>query len=291
MWHSLDMFGRWPLLILVAACYCEAQRFEVVSVKAMKPSDRFITRGRQGGPGTIDPVTFHWGGVSMRSLLMDAYALQWEELIGPAWVTEGPPSNLYVVDAKLAPGATREQFQVMLQNLLKERFHLVVHRETRNFQGYDLIVAPGGSKLKPIGTFEKDAPLPLGQGIYEGRGESMRQIVENLERMLAESLGTGDARPRINNKTGMTGRFDYRVKYECFGGCRSVLPPWLRAKAGAPPALVGAGQPVASDPSGSHDPNILQAVQVQLGLKLVKAKAVPVSVLVVDRVDREPTAN
>jgi uncharacterized protein (TIGR03435 family) len=36
----------------------------------------------------------------------------------------------------------------MLQNLLAERFHLVVHQGTRTFPGYDLVIKKGGSKLK-----------------------------------------------------------------------------------------------------------------------------------------------
>jgi uncharacterized protein (TIGR03435 family) len=43
---------------------------------------------------------------------------------------------------------TKAQFQEMLRNLLVERFHLVVHHETRTFPGYELVVDKGGLKLK-----------------------------------------------------------------------------------------------------------------------------------------------
>ena len=37
----------------------------------------------------------------------------------------------------------------MLQALLEERFQLKFHREDRETQGFSLLVAKGGSKLKP----------------------------------------------------------------------------------------------------------------------------------------------
>ena len=51
----------------------------------------------------------------------------------------------------VTPRVTLEhQFHQMLQNLLAERFHLVFHRETRNFPGYELVVDKGGPKFKEV---------------------------------------------------------------------------------------------------------------------------------------------
>jgi uncharacterized protein (TIGR03435 family) len=45
-------------------------------------------------------------------------------------------------------GTTRVQFELMMQSLPAERFPLHVHRETRSFPGYELVVAKDGPKLK-----------------------------------------------------------------------------------------------------------------------------------------------
>jgi len=51
------------------------------------------------------------------------------------------------LDAKTPPGATKEQFRAMMQNLLAERFHLKLHIESREFPGYELVVSKAGLKL------------------------------------------------------------------------------------------------------------------------------------------------
>jgi uncharacterized protein (TIGR03435 family) len=54
----------------------------------------------------------------------------------------------YTISATFPPDTTLAQFQLMLQNLLAERFHLALHHETRASPGYDLVILPGGTKLK-----------------------------------------------------------------------------------------------------------------------------------------------
>jgi uncharacterized protein (TIGR03435 family) len=50
----------------------------------------------------------------------------------------------------------------MLQNLLIERFQITLHHETRNFPGYELVVAPGGPKLKETTQDPNLVPVPSG---------------------------------------------------------------------------------------------------------------------------------
>src|SRR5205823_2257218 len=58
-----------------------------------------------------------------------------------------------------------EQFRVMMQNLLAERFKLTIHRETKELPSYTLTVGKGGPKMKesapPAATSETDGPPPL----------------------------------------------------------------------------------------------------------------------------------
>jgi uncharacterized protein (TIGR03435 family) len=128
--------------LVIVAIPCLAQKFDAASVKLFSdvPNAPF---GNSSDPGRV-----HYGRVSMIQLLMTAFDAKPDEIAGPAWMAEFMGPNQYVVDATMPPGTTKEQLQAMLQNLLIERFHLSFHRETRNFPGYELVVAKDGPKLK-----------------------------------------------------------------------------------------------------------------------------------------------
>jgi len=57
--------------------------------------------------------------------------------VSPPWNIAS--TNNFTVVATMPPDTTKVQFEKMLQNLLVERFHLV-HHETRNFTGYELVM-------------------------------------------------------------------------------------------------------------------------------------------------------
>ena len=84
----------------------------------------------------------------MFSLLMRAYDVELDRIIGPSWIMENMGPNLYQVDATMPPDTTKARYQLMMQQLLQERFHLEIHREKRNFPGYELVIAEGGPRLK-----------------------------------------------------------------------------------------------------------------------------------------------
>jgi uncharacterized protein (TIGR03435 family) len=84
----------------------------------------------------------------MFSLVMRAYDLELDQILGPSWIMDNMGPNLYEVDATMPPDTTKAQYQLMMQQLLRERFHLEFHRERRNFPGYELVIAQEGSKLK-----------------------------------------------------------------------------------------------------------------------------------------------
>jgi uncharacterized protein (TIGR03435 family) len=70
------------------------------------------------------------------------------------WVSGGPSwigTDLFELDAKAEdPAATTvTQLRQMLQSLLRERFKLAFHMETRAVSGYFLVPAQSGLKLKP----------------------------------------------------------------------------------------------------------------------------------------------
>ena len=126
--------------------------FEVASVKVAEPPKPdaqgrlFVMRGCRGGPGTSDPGTLTCDNTPLKQLLVRAYDLKNYQVEGPAWLdTDG-----YDIVAKVPSGTTKEQFNLMLQSLLAERFKVTAHRETKTLPVYALTVGKNGPKLKEV---------------------------------------------------------------------------------------------------------------------------------------------
>jgi uncharacterized protein (TIGR03435 family) len=271
--------------------------FEAASVKSAGPYREGRSVGMHGGPGTEDPGQIHWHYVSMRRLLMEAYGLKEFQVDTPPWIGK----EFYDVDATVPAGAGRDQFRLMLQTLLAERFHLKAHLENQKGQAYELVVARNGPKLKPstpVDTNAKptsDEPIgPNGRptlqrardGVVElpsamqGKGHlalktfqgaEIRVRHEGLEYLVERLMGELE-RPVID-QTGITGQFDYTLTY---------LPPSMATATVPDTGLSGAPEP--------RRPDLSSALQAQLGLKL-EARNLPTEVLVVERLEKVPTEN
>src|SRR5205814_1967287 len=83
---------------------------------------------------------------------------------GPDWMS----SARFDISAKVPAGTTKAQSNVMLRNLLADRFKLVLHHSTKEASIYVLLVAKGGPKLKESAKESTDdaaaAPPSGGQG-------------------------------------------------------------------------------------------------------------------------------
>jgi uncharacterized protein (TIGR03435 family) len=107
----------------------------------------------------------------------------------------------------------------------------------------------------------------------------MAAFARNLMAFIMQSNGTsrpGLPMPRVVDKTALAGIYDIRMEFA------SILSP--------KPAPDGAAAPAASDPVDAG-PDIFNAVQQQLGLKLTKVANIQIDVMIVDRIDRTPTEN
>ena len=127
--------------------------FEVASVKRAPPYVDGADYQMHGGPGTNDPGRITYPRTWLPRLLTKAYGVLQDQISGPDWLE----TEAYSIVAKIPPSTTADQFNLMLQNLLAERFHLTLHHETREFQVYSLLVAKGGPKMKPSPP-DADAP-------------------------------------------------------------------------------------------------------------------------------------
>ncbi|HEY4364402.1 MAG TPA: TIGR03435 family protein [Bryobacteraceae bacterium] len=294
-------------VLLIAASVTLAQtapklEYEVASVKPAPPPEggRILVGGR-GGPGTPDPTQVTYNNATVKMLLTNAYNVKSYQVTGPSWID----TERYNIQAKIPEGTTPEQHRIMLQNLLADRFKIVLHHESKESPLYELTQLKTGSKLKPTAGDPNappppppsgpPGPPPIGKdGMPElpknGKGMMMMftngkarvggnvQAVSSLADMLANQLGMP-----VVDKTGLTGFYDFTLDF---------APDSLGGRGGpgglvAPPPPPGAA-PEAAAPSDLAP--LLTAVQEQLGLKLDKTKG-PLDLIVVDKGDKVPTEN
>ncbi len=123
----------------------EQVTFEVASIKPAAPMQPGrMTMGTHGGPGSDDPGHLNYNNLSLKNMLVNAFGVKGYQISGPSWLD----SERFDMVAKVPQGATKQQVRIMMQNLLKERFKLAVHHETKDLPMYALVVGKGGPKMK-----------------------------------------------------------------------------------------------------------------------------------------------
>jgi len=198
----------------------------------------------------------------------------------------------------------------MLQNLLKERFGLAVHRESKDMQMYALVVGKHGSKLKESVDQPADPNDPpeggRGPGIDalpkgpdgmpklpKGRQGMMAQMSPKGLRLVAtkqpiagliEMLGNQLQHP-VTDETGLKGAYDFTLEFMPDEGSR--MGPMGGMHMPPPGAGPGGSAPTSEAPTG---PSLYAALDEQLGLKLEPKKGA-VDMLIVDRIEKMPTEN
>jgi len=197
----------------------------------------------------------------------------------PDWVK----SEHFTILAKAPLGTTKDQYRLMMQDLLADRFALKVHFEEHETPALAMVLEkPGkpGPKLIPhdqgppcdakptppifprICYTYAARPLPDGQWMATSRATTMDQIAAFLAN--AGDL-TGEINRSVVDQTGLAGQWDFTLIY-------------------GSPAKPGAAEDTA--PVGS---TLLEAMHEQLGITLKPTKA-KLRSLVIDHVE-QPSAN
>lgn len=290
------------IMVFAGAAFGQATEnltFDVASVKPAAPPEpgRMII-GTGGGPGTSDPGRITSSNVRLKDLIVTAFDVKVYQVSGPSWLD----TERYDIVAKVPSGTTKEQVKVMWQNLLKERFGLVVHHDSKEFQVEEMQVAKGGPKFKET-TLDPNTPLatpPSGPpqldktGFLDMQGRRgmimmMRmgptgpsaQLVGRAQTMteLATTLGNQINKPVVD-KTGLTGKYDIQVEYTPDANGMAMLPQGTE----------GHGPAASTDGASEPGSNLAAAVQQQLGLRLASGKA-KLDTIVVDKAEKVPTEN
>jgi uncharacterized protein (TIGR03435 family) len=241
------------ILLTLALCLSHAQApaFDAASIKpaAAEATERSLTHNPGGRLSTSN--------ATVRMLILLAYQVMPYQISGgPSWFD----SDGFDIEAKAAnANSTPEQFRQMVQALLADRFHLKIHKETRELPIYALVVAKGGAKLMPAAGDESNSGVRnLGGEITSLRG-TMPMLATTLTRPLQH---------KVVDETGLKGEYNFSVKFEPLNN----NPPGMDA---------ASEQPAAG--------SIFSALQEQLGLYLKVSKG-PVEVLVIDSAAK-PGAN
>jgi len=252
-----------------------------------------------------DPGRITWTNIRLLRAIQVAYDFGLDRISGPDWLgTDG-----YNIVATIPMGTSVDDFKLMVQNLLADRFKLTVHRATKEASGYVLEIGKTGAKITPSPAVPKQeivdddpkkpnpkraealqymatrteafnalvsidengfaVPRPGNPMYPPGAGFAVTIIVNGRFRAtalnqpmsgIADFLGNILGSP-VQDQTGLTGKYDLRIEYV----------------------------PRSAD-SVDPGPDVLDAIQQQLGLRLV-SKKVPVEILVIDHAEKVPTEN
>jgi uncharacterized protein (TIGR03435 family) len=292
-------------------------KFDVVSVRRCMPGDELNgAPGGRGGRGGRGP-RFSPGRLRMQCLpisnmigfaYLDAEPLlnrtrmpadsSWLNGTGPGWIY----SDWYIVDAEtdnpVANGSTADPrgeamnvMRQMLQVALEDRFQLKIHREAEEVPMYDLTVAKGGLKVKPMepgGCIEFDPSkgvkpaemFPPGKkpmcitGIHmNGPDWAIDTAGQNLAN-LARAL-SGPLNRHVFDKTGLNDLFIIQLQFAHDESTPGNFPAAIRDQL-FPPADVPPG------------PSIFTVLE-GLGLKLEPTRG-PQGYVVLDHIER-PSEN
>ena len=153
-----------------------------------------------------------------------------------------------------------EQRKLMLRALLADRFKLKVHRETYEAPCYALVLSKNGPE-----NMKKSPDGATMQWDWPGRNNLTAQATPITQ--LAEIILSGQLECLVSDKTGLTGNYDFTLK-------------WTRD----PGSTTGFDSGGASSPDASG-PSIFTAVQEQLGLKLQPTRT-PTETIVIDHIEK-----
>jgi uncharacterized protein (TIGR03435 family) len=232
---------------------------EVATIKPSRPDEGFSLGLLGRGGGNVFSTT----ATPLRTLIQFANGIHPRQMSnGPSWLDSDRYDVTIKPDRDGVPNIA--QMRVLVRKLLEDRFKLVSHKGKKELSVYAITVAKSGSKLSPHeGTASNVPGFGFGAGILDIRNSTMAEFAGFLQANILEQP--------VVDQTGLTGRFDFRVRFTPDAAQLANLP------AGAP-----------SPPPGNDadaPPDVFTAFQQQIGLKLENTKAA-VDVVVIDKVER-----
>jgi uncharacterized protein (TIGR03435 family) len=221
--------------------------FEAATIKRSAPP----TDGRTTGQMIRDPGRVSYSYVTLQNLFAQAYRVKNFQIVGPNWLD----SERFDVVATLPKNTSDDQLREMLQTLLRERFRLAFHRESKAMSAYVLLPGKGGPKLSAVGE-------RIG-GVRTTSSANRRHLSGKVSMPYFAGLLSNMLDRPVVDMTGLTGVYDLDLEWSVYD-----------ATGGA-----------TDDP-----PSLFTVLQEKLGLRLESRKA-PADLYVIDHVERVPIGN
>jgi len=254
-------------VILLSLCFLAWERvpaqrtpsvlptFSVATIKPSAPDAVAVTQIRGN--------RFATEGTTFVDVFKYAYNVHPDQVVGgPEWLRTQKFDILADPETEKRPSS--DQMKAMVQQLLVERFHLVIHQEQKILSVYALVKTADTPKL----TTSTADPGGIPAVAYNPKGElhvgnaTMANFTTFLQRFVLD-------RPAVD-QTGIAGHFDLVLR-------------WTPDNFGAEE------KPDDPQEDASAPPSFFTAIKEQLGLKLQATNAAT-DVFVIDRVER-PSEN
>ena len=226
-----------------------------IEVATVKPSPP----GGQGRLYTVRGLQVMAINVSVMNVITFAYDLHERQVSGgPAWLSTDKFEIAIKPDTPGQPNV--QQMKILFQKALLDRFQLKFHTEKKELSVYAITQPPNTKHKMAEAAPGQNLPSLLfpRPGLLPARNATMKDFAEVLQTAVLD-------RPVINQTT-LQGRFDFTLDW---------TPDEFQFTSFGPlPKLPDTGKP-----------NIFQAFQDQLGLKLESTKA-PTDVIVIDKAEK-----
>ncbi len=203
--------------------------------------------------------------VNMNDLIGYAYGLHSEQIDhAPSWFGSERFDLEGVPDTQILP--TRDEYRMMVQKALVERFGLKFHPAQKMLTAYVLAVDSGGLKIQEtVGQPSAAEGWAIGRGRLQVKNTTFAGVARLMQRTIFE-------RPVVD-ETGLKGRYTFDLRWQP----DEVQFDQMR------------GLTVPGDEGSETRDDIYSAARKQLGLK-IQARKTMVAVMAIDSAS-QPVAN
>lgn len=300
--------------------------FDAATVKPAAPLDmaKLAADVRAGVMPKLGPQVYgsraNYIFMTLQDLMAIAFEVKPYQIRGPEWIK----TEHFDIEATIPEGSTTKDAPAMLQTLLKERFKLTTHSQEQEQPVMALIVGSNGPKLKPspvvANAEDKTADDTSGQNpprvkmttnsdgstsINMGSKGTITQRMDlatqtfhlestsvnmsGLADILTRIMSAGGGGQQVIDKTDLKGNYQIALDIPIGDIARiaastsGVAPGQIRGGTDASNSPAA----TASEPQGGS--SLFRSIQ-DLGLKLERRKA-PVQQLIIDHIEKTPTAN
>ena len=184
-------------VLMLAGADAPWQTFDVATVRPNRT-------GKGGGNLAASPGMLSIRNLPLRTIIGAAYDIAEYQISGPQWLAQ----ERFDIMAKTDASVTGEDEMLpLLQPLLAERFHLAMHRDTRQLPAYVLTVGTNGPKFEAADAGGTGLPFKKANKSGGGRIHSAHLTMPQFAEILSRRLGYP-----VLDMTGLAGA--YRVTLE-----------------------------------------------------------------------------